>query len=230
MTGQLDYSLAFMTGLLGSGHCIGMCGSLVCAFFVKMEKSDDTVILPYAAYHLSRIGVYALFGTLAAALGLALISTGLLGKAQGILQIVAGVVVIFLGLDILGWSPLKVSAFKMPVDLFRRIYQTAAQRGPVVGATMGGLLNGFMPCALTLAIAVKATSAEMPWQGTLLMLAFGAGTLPSMLFASVAIRKLGVRARGLLLKGAALFVIVLGANTLYQGISFFQVMKSLPNW
>jgi len=227
--GQLDYWLAFMSGILGSGHCIGMCGSLVCAFFMKMEKIEGNVV-PYAAYHLSRITIYTFFGTLAALLGFALISTGLLGKAQGILQIIAGTIVILLGLDLLGWSPLRISAFKLPVNLFKTVFMKATQKGPVAGAAMGGVLNGFMPCALTLAIAVKATSAAQPWEGALLMLAFGLGTLPSMLFASVVIGKLGTKARGWLLKGAAVFVIILGINTLYQGARFFNVMKNLPNW
>jgi sulfite exporter TauE/SafE len=59
------------------------------------------------------------------------------------------------------------------------------------------------------------------------MLAFGAGTLPSMLSASFLFGKLGPRLRGWLLKGAALFVIALGVSTLWQGVRFFLVMFKL---
>jgi sulfite exporter TauE/SafE len=64
-------------------------------------------------------------------------------------------------------------------------------------------------------------------EGGLLMLALGAGTLPSMLFASVLFGRLGPRLRGLLQKGAALFVIALGATTFWQGFTYFRVMQRL---
>jgi sulfite exporter TauE/SafE len=84
-----------------------------------------------------------------------------------------------------------------------------------------------MPCSMTMAMAVQATTAPSPPEGMLLMLAFGVGTLPSMLSASVLFGKLGPRLRGWLLKGAALTVIVLGISTLWQGLRFFLVMFKL---
>ena len=229
MAATLDYSLAFTTGLLASGHCVGMCGSLVSAFFVRMGEAGKGVV-PVAAYHGTRIGLYTLVGVLAASLGLALVSTGIIGKAQAILQIVAGLVVILLGLDILGWLPVRMPLIGLPVAAGRRIFLAASQRGPVAGAMAGGVLNGLMPCALTLAMAVKATSAPSPTEGGLLLLAFGLGTLPSMLFVSLVFGRLGAGLRGLLLKGAALLVIGLGVATLYQGARFFAVMRNLSNW
>ena len=231
-TASIDYGLAFMTGILGSGHCVGMCGSLVSAFFIKCgdNQQGPLGIMPYLSYHLARISVYALIGTAAALLGLALTSTGIIGKAQGIMQIIAGVVVIILGLDLLGYSLLRVHAIRVPAALFHRFFMAATRRGLVAGAALGGAINGLMPCALTLAVAVKATSVNAPVQGTLLMLAFGVGTLPSMLFVSALFGRLGTRMRGILLKGAAVFVIALGVNTILQGVRFFAVMKNLPNW
>lgn len=248
MGAELDLTLAFMAGILGSGHCVGMCGSLVSAFFLKLSNNPTpdgapggdgagtastagvAGYLPYVAYHLSRVSVYALIGTLAALLGLALTSTGIIGKAQGILQILAGSIVILLGLDILGLKAFQIPILRVPVGLFRGVFLKATEKGPVTGAAMGGVLNGFMPCALTLAMAVKATTATVAWEGTLVMLAFGLGTLPSMMFVSLIFGKLGAKIRGLLLKAAAIFVIGLGVSTLWQGVTFFNVMKNLPNW
>jgi len=225
---SIDYVVAFTAGLLASGHCIGMCGSLVSAFFLKFGSGGG--VLPYVSYHAGRIGMYAVIGTVAALVGAALVSTGIVGKMQAGLQIVAGLVVILLGLEILGLSPLRLAAFKLPAAWFRKMFLAATKRGPVVGAGLGGVLNGLMPCALTLAMAVKATTAEHPWQGTLLMLAFGLGTLPSMLFASAVFGKLAPKLRGLLLKAAAVFVIGLGIATVSQGVRFFWVMRNLSNW
>lgn len=222
--GELSYWLAFMTGLLGSGHCLGMCGGLVSAFFMRLGA---TGVWPYLAYHAARVGVYALIGAIAAALGAVLVATGQFGKFQGVLQIVAGIVVILLGLDLLGVSPWRNSLGFAPLAWLRRQFADAVQRGPVAGAMIGGAINGLMPCSMTMAMAVKATTAPGVLDGALLLLAFGAGTLPSMLSASFLFGRLGPRLRGWLLKGAALFVIALGVSTLWQGLRYYSVMQRL---
>lgn len=222
--GQLSYWLAFLTGLLGSGHCLGMCGGLVSGFFLRLGATGPW---PYAAYHASRVAVYAMVGGLAALLGTVLVSTGQIGLWQGVLQILAGTLVILLGLDLLGLSPLRNRWGFAPVAWLRRQFMTAVQRGPVVGAAIGGAINGLMPCSMTMAMAVKAATAPSVAEGGLLMLAFGAGTLPAMLSASVLFGRLGPRLRGWLLKGAALFVVALGASTLWQGIRYYGVMYRL---
>lgn len=53
------------------------------------------------------------------------------------------------------------------------------------------------------------------------MLTFGAGTLPTMLFVSVAFGKMSAHFRGLMLKSAAFIMIVMGSNTIYMGMSFY---------
>jgi sulfite exporter TauE/SafE len=221
---EFSYALAFMTGLLGSGHCLGMCGGLVSAFFLKLQARGPW---PYLTYHAGRIGMYALVGLVAALLGAVLVSTGRIGLAQGVLQIVAGVIVILLGLDLLGVSPIRNAWGFAPVAWLRRQFMSASQKGPVLGALIGGAINGLMPCSMTMAMAVQATTAPSPPEGMLLMLAFGAGTLPSMLSASFLFGKLGPRLRGWLLKGAALFVIALGVSTLWSGLRYFLVMVKL---
>ena len=221
---EFSYALAFMTGLLGSGHCLGMCGGLVSAFFVRLNARG---IWPYLAYHGARIVIYGMVGVIAAALGAVVVSTGQIGKWQGVLQIVAGLVVIFLGLDLLGVSPIRNGLGFAPIAWLRKQFGLATQKGPVLGAMIGGAINGLMPCSMTMAMAVKATTAPSVLEGSLLMLAFGAGTLPSMLSASFLFGKLGPKLRGWLLKGAALFVIALGASTLWQGVTYYAVMRKL---
>ena len=224
---EFSYWLAFMTGLLGAGHCLGMCGGLVSAFFIKVGAGRTAPPVSFLAYHAARVGVYALVGLIAAALGAALVSTGRLGLAQGLLQIVAGAVVILLGFDLLGLAPIRNAWGFAPLAWLRKQFMGATQKGPVVGALIGGAINGLMPCSMTMAMAVQATTAPSPAAGMLLMLAFGAGTLPAMLSASVLFGKLGPRLRGWLLKGAALFVVALGLSTLWQGLRYFLVMYRL---
>ena len=109
---------------------------------------------------------------------------------QSILQMFIGAVVIILALGILGWIPFQGSVRLLPMNLLRRGYAESRTKGPILGATIAGLLNGLMPCPLTFAMAVKATSATTIMEGGLLMLTFGAGTLPTMLFVSVAFGKM----------------------------------------
>ncbi|MFN3717115.1 MAG: sulfite exporter TauE/SafE family protein, partial [Thiobacillus sp.] len=214
-------------GLLGSGHCLGMCGGLVSAFFMKLGSGRTAPFSAILAYHGARIGVYAVVGLIAALMGAVLVSTGRLGLAQGLLQIVAGLVVILLGFDLLGLSPIRNAYGFAPIAWLRKQFMDATRKGPIVGALIAGAINGLMPCSMTMAMAVKATTAPSPLEGMLLMLAFGAGTLPSMLSASVLFGKLGPTLRGALLKAAALTVIALGASTLWQGLRYFLVMWRL---
>jgi sulfite exporter TauE/SafE len=230
MTAELDYYLAFAAGILGSGHCIGMCGALVSSYFMTLGAADNKRAC-YAAYHGARISVYALAGMLAALLGVALISTGLLGKIQGILQILIGLMVILIGLKIFGLLHWRVlSTGLLPRRLLQHGLRKAHATGAAKGAALAGMVNGFMPCPLVLAMAVKATTAPSAVEGGLMMLAFGAGTLPSMLFVSIAFARLSGVARGHLLKVAAVIVIIMGISTMYRGILFFTAMKGLANW
>jgi len=214
-----DYPLAFLAGVLGSGHCLGMCGALVSGYFMNAGKSSS--YWPYLAYQLSRISIYTLVGFAAALLGFVLVSNGLFGRIQGILQMLIGGVVIVLAMGILGVIPWQGSFRLLPVNVLRQGYASARQKGPVLGAMMAGFMNGLMPCPLTFAMAVKATTAPSVIEGGLLMLTFGAGTLPTMLLISVAFGKLGAKVRGLMLKSAAFIMIVMGLNTAYTGLSFY---------
>lgn len=221
---EYSYLAAFMTGLLGSAHCLGMCGALVSGFFMK---NRDGGMRTYAAYHAARLAIYSLIGLVAAAIGTVLVASGGVGVAQGLLQILAGAIVILLGLDIAGLSPIRNSLGFAPIAWLRKQFVGATRRGPVVGAAIAGAINGMMPCSMTMAMAVQATTAPSIPEGILLMLVFGAGTLPSMLSASVLFGKLGPRLRGWLLRIAALFVIGLGLATLWQGLRFYWVMIKL---
>jgi uncharacterized protein len=215
----IDYTLALIAGFLGSGHCLGMCGALVSGYFMNSGKNRS--YLPYFAYQFARISVYGLVGVAAASLGVVLVSSGLFGQIQSILQMFIGVVVIFLALGILGWIPFQGAVRLLPMQTLRKGFAASRSKGPIIGAMIAGFLNGLMPCPLTFAMAVKATTAPSLLEGGALMLAFGAGTLPMMLFVSVAFGKISAHLRGLMLKAAALIMIFMGGNTFYRGLSFY---------
>ncbi len=219
MSTGFDYTLAFIAGFLGSGHCLGMCGALVSGYFMNMGKTRSWV--PYFAYQLTRISVYVMIGFLAATVGAVLVSAGVVGKMQSILQMIMGGVVILLAMGILGWLPFQGSIKLLPMEFIRKGYAAARAKGPVLGAMIAGFLNGMMPCPLTFTMYIEATTATTIMEGGALLMAFGAGTLPTMLLISVAFAKMGAHVRGLMLKAAAVIMILMGLNTINKGLSFY---------
>jgi len=131
-----DYTLAFIAGFLGSGHCLGMCGALVSGYF--MNVGGNKTYFPYFAYQIARIIVYICIGLLAASLGVVLVSGGLFGKIQSILQMLIGSVVIVLALGIIGLIPWQGSVKLLPMNLLRKGYAKARTKGPVLGAMIAG--------------------------------------------------------------------------------------------
>lgn len=223
---HLDYSLAFLAGLLASGHCIGMCGGLASSVFMRLGKNAQKP-LPHIAYQGARISVYALVGLVAGGLGTVIVSMGGIGAMQGVLQLLIGVIVILIGLSIVGLLPVDLPAPRLPASILGKGLKASAENGPVTGAMLAGALNGLVPCPLTFAVAIKATTAGGSMEGALLMLVFGLGTVPSMIFISTVFGMLGVRARGLLLYGAAASVMIMGVATAWQGLKYFNIMRGL---
>jgi len=214
---------AFATGLLGSAHCVGMCGPLVSAFFMR----PGLRALSYFVYHGARLAVYAVFGFAAALLGSALASSGQVGMAQALLQGVAGALMVLLGFELVGLWQLRVGEGFAPLRWLSRGFGEALRRGPIVGSAMAGALNGFMPCSMTMAVVANAAALSSPIGGMLLLLAFGAGTLPSMLSASWLLGRLGARARGWLLKAAGLIIVGMGLVSFWHGLRYFLVLYRL---
>lgn len=218
MNSEIDLGIAFATGLLGTGHCIGMCSGLAGGLFVGYPAP----IGPLLVYHGTRVLTYATLGVLGAVLGQVIVQTGAFGKAQGVLMSVAGALIAGLGLWMLwrGWR-VRSGVERTPPCL----RQTPLRWPPVVA----GMLNGLVPCSLVFSIALKATATLEPARAGLLMLVFGIGTLPSMLSVSLLGRAIGLRARGAMAVFAASLVVVLGLWTFYEGAVFLEVMWGLSN-
>jgi len=176
-------SAIFLVGLLGGVHCVGMCGGIVTALTVKMPGDRMRWSL-HLAYHAGRITTYAFAGALAGGLGsAALLLNGFL-PAQIVLYIVAQLMLVALGLYLLGVSRYLDVFERAGRVLWRRLQPLAAGLFPVrslPGAYSVGLLWGLLPCGLVYSVLVTALVAGSAANGALVMLAFGAGTLPSLL-------------------------------------------------
>jgi hypothetical protein len=220
---DFSYALAFGAGLFGALHCLGMCSGLAGGFFAHYGLGRRGV--PTLVYHGARITTYVVLGALGALLGQVLVQTGIVGKGQGLLMIAAGVLIIGLGLDLLGLLPRRRLA---PRAQEPASVQVAPPRPPSLAAPLAaGIINGLVPCSLVFSVAIKTVATADPVRAALLMLAFGAGTLPMMLAVSLVGGAWGGTTHRLGRQLAGVAVLALGAWTLYEGLVFFDVMRGL---
>lgn len=163
---------AFVAGLLGSVHCVGMCG----AFAASCARARGGLL----AWHLGRIGSYGLLGAVAGGIGRFLPGPPWVPAALAALLLV--------------WFALALGGFVseprfLPPGLARVGGQAAAQ--PTTSAQLVfGVVNGFLPCGLVYSALSLAVAVASPGWGALTMLAFGAGTLPALSLTALGVRRL----------------------------------------
>jgi sulfite exporter TauE/SafE len=183
---------ALMVGFLGGVHCLGMCGGVVGALTFSLEPKVQASwwrMLPFQlAYNIGRISSYVIIGTLFGFLGSALGSIATFLPAQQLLQVMAGLFMISLGLYLGGWWFGLVAIEKVGSSVWKRLSPYAAKFTPVKyihQAWLYGLVWGWLPCGLVYSMLIMALSAGSALQGGLVMLAFGLGTLPNLLLMGV---------------------------------------------
>lgn len=182
------YVTAFLVGLLGGIHCLAMCGGLVGSLTLSLDPSrrrDPRRLLPLQlGYNLGRVAGYGVAGALAGGLGAILLQLGPLQTIQRMLYGLAGMAMILLGLYLGGWWRRLVMAERLGLTLWRRLEPLTRHWLPVrrLGQAIAvGLIWAWVPCGLVYSVLITAVSTGNPGDGALLMLAFGAGTLPNLL-------------------------------------------------
>lgn len=211
-------SLAFFTALLGSGHCIGMCGGLVAALSLSPQGRQGGLLFQML-YNLGRITTYSLIGLLFGWIGSALALTTTLAGLTRTLLILSDLMIIVLGLGTAGlWR--KYSLWRLEFSApgrFLSRYVTALTRVPAaLSALPIGLLMGLLPCGFLYAVVLTAAQSASPLQGGMIMLAFGLGTLPAILLFGGAAQWLSTRARQWMLQGAGMLVAIMGIYNLIR--------------
>ncbi len=183
---------AFTLSLLGGAHCAGMCGGFVSALQVQRPREISAARLA-AGYHTGRITSYALAGVLVGTIGGALYAADLL-PLQMILLVAGSLMLLAIGASLFGrasWlkrlEPLGLGVWRMVGPVARRVYPPRSSGQ----ALLAGLAWGWIPCGMVYAALPLALVAGGPWQGAVVMLAFGLGTLPNMIAVDIAVTKLG---------------------------------------
>ncbi|MFZ1783914.1 MAG: sulfite exporter TauE/SafE family protein [Ferruginibacter sp.] len=168
---------AFMIGIVGSFHCVGMCGPLA----LSLPLSNSSVVAKFSGaliYNAGRIVTYACFGALFGLIG----QTASLFGFQQWLSIAAGaIILIFIILPKKYRLQQTASNYtngffiKLRLLLGRMFTQKSNSSLFVIG-----LLNGLLPCGLVYMAAAGAIAAGSLGNSVLFMAAFGLGTLPVM--------------------------------------------------
>ena len=176
----------FVASLLGSLHCVGMCGPFVAFYSGADGSAGARRLLSHTAYSGGRLLTYALFGLAAGAVGAALDVAGSLAGVQRIAGIVAGTTMILWGLAVL-LQLRGVRLFRHGAGggrrggRVRRGFSLVSDKPPVVRAAVVGLLSGLLPCGWLWAFVVTAAGTGNALSGAAVMTAFWAGTVPALL-------------------------------------------------
>jgi len=179
---------AFVVGLLGGVHCVGMCGGIVAMLTLGLapERRRRLVdLLPLQlGYNLGRVLGYTLAGALLGGLGAALVQSPALHWVQRGLYAVGAVTMVALGLYLGGWWRGLVVVERAGGLLWRRLEPVGRHLLPIrswVQAVGVGLVWAWLPCGLVYSVLILALGTGSPLHGALVMFAFGVGTLPNLL-------------------------------------------------
>lgn len=224
-----DLALAFCGGLLGSAHCVGMCGAFALAVGASGRGWYDNAARQ-SVYTLGRTFTYGCAGLTAAFLG------GQLPRqlpqwipAQAILSLFAGTVLIVQGLAILGhpwwrWRSRQTAQPCQAASAFRQILMAPN----LTAVFLAGVATGFLPCALIYAyLALAAQSGSLLW-GMLIMVAMALGTAPLMMLTGLGISSLQLKTRQQILRAAAVLVLLTGIAAVLRGGAYWSRGDSVP--
>ncbi|MFS4456017.1 sulfite exporter TauE/SafE family protein [Maribacter sp. 2304DJ31-5] len=168
---------AILLGLMGSLHCVGMCGPI--AFMLPVDRGNTIKGLGQTLlYHLGRLTAYSIIGLIFGLLGKGLYVFGMQQKLSigiGILMIL----IVLLPYRVFNKYNGSKPIHRIISKLKNRLGRELKKKTPDTFLTIG-FLNGFLPCGLVYMALFGAIAMGNPWEGSLFMALFGLGTVPLM--------------------------------------------------
>lgn len=218
--------LIFIAGVLGSSHCIGMCGPFALAIGTD-ATSLKTNLARQLLYTLGRVFTYSVLGAVAGFGGLYLQRTvPALVNMAAILAVVAGMFLLYQGLlaaRVIRRNTPNATGFPcLAGDFFGSFLKSPS----LANVFLAGLFTGMLPCGLVYGFVALAASSGDMFMGALLMAVFGTGTAPIMILTGCGGSLLSLAARKQLFRVAAWCVVLTGLVSIARGIGFVEI----PGW
>ena len=209
--------IGFFMGLLGSVHCIGMCGPLVMALPISNLNPLQKVVATIF-YHVGKIGTYGLLGLI----------IGFFGKqipfynVQQHLSIVIGALMLVYVLWVFYLHPKrKLTFFK--IDWLQKpivsILSKLLKQNKVISFLLIGLLNGLLPCGMIYLALSSAWAGQSVVQSGLFMVLFGIGTLPVLILVAFGGQLMGYAFRAKIQKALPYMLFSMGLLLILRGMN-----------
>lgn len=190
MDGPVSFTSAFLLGLFSTVHCIGMCGGIIGALSlslpVEVRNHKPRLFIFVTTYNIGRLLSYTLAGLVAGAVGTGVLASTGFDQGHAILQYVGVAMMVAIGIYLAGWLPQLAIIEKIGIPLWQKLEPIGRKLLPVASlpkALAYGLIWGWLPCGLVYFVLIWALTAGDAFHGALIMLAFGLGTLPTLITA-----------------------------------------------
>ncbi len=209
-----------LASVLGSLHCVGMCGAFVVLATGGPEQRRGWrgLVSTQAAYHVGRLISYTALGVLAGAAGSLLNLTGALAGVRPVAAALAGVTIATFGIvALLRLSGLRLAAPRFPrwwTQMVGRVNRAALSYPPAARAFAIGLCTTLLPCGWLYAFVITAAGTGHPLTGGIVMASFWLGTVPALAAVGASARRLLDPLNRRIPALTAIFLITLGLYTL----------------
>ncbi len=219
-----DWLGALIIGVLGGGHCMGMCGGIASAVAVGNKNSLQTFITTLF-YNLGRLASYSLTGAVIGGSVSTIAHFSDFNLALTYLRLISALFMIFLALYIAKWwqglliiEQVGQSIWKFVSPFGRKLLPL---RSPLYALPFG-FLWGWLPCGLVYSTLTWAAVSGSALNGALIMLAFGFGTLPAMLLVGLSAATFMKWQRNILFRQCGALILL--AYGFYTGYNAFVLL------
>ena len=226
------YGELFLIGLLGSMHCIGMCGGFVALYALK--KPEEGAAWPYhVLYNSGRITTYSILGGVLGQIGSFAGVEGARSTFPAFVLLATGGLMVAMGLNISGLVGSRVVFDDTGVsDL--RLFRSALKKTLAFSRRWGvfayGLLLGLLPCGLLYPVLIYASSSGGFFEGAATASAFGLGTVPAMVSVGFLMSHIGPHRKVFLYRVAGLLIVLFGIQSILRGLAYLGHVPHGPFW
>ncbi len=223
--------LAFLAGLTGSFHCIGMCGGIVAALSMTTRPgSARSRTISLALYNIGRITTYTFLGVVAGFIGASLDLPAM--RAVGVwLGLAANIMVIVIGLaSALGFSWGLNSLESSSGRFFAEPLRKAISGDSTLAFLPIGLMLGFLPCGLIYGPLAVAAANGSPLRGGMMMLALGLGTVPVLMIFGSATGTVSAVFRSIMFRILGIIIAAIGLMGLLRVLKRMGMIYGFSLW